>query len=94
MGCKLFDSRGEFLASRMLYDVFAQEYERVLAIPHDIEVEVQDSSVLLEKRNRLFDEMQSFFAQLDRTYSFVVDFSHGAATSVEKDFFVQVLSKQ
>ena len=88
---KFVDKNGVFLETDMLFEAFEKAYEMSGDIPADVDVNVQPSSLVQEKKNELFDFLSKKYEQLDKYHQFAVDFSNGAGVSVERNFFEDVL---
>lgn len=92
VGMKFFDKTCTFLSQQTLLDMFNTTYDaaRILpALPHHYDIE--QFPLLETKKNHLFSFLQSRFSQVSWWVSLGIDFSTGAAVSLEKEMLEKVL---
>jgi phosphomannomutase len=102
VGMKFFDKDVTLLSTEMLWEMFEQEIGR---LQEDLEIPTMKNHLISNTSpnpldNFLVDKVQKLYAMLDKKRSglkkrhhFAVDFSNGAAVSIEKKFFQDYISK-
>lgn len=102
VGMKFFDKEVTLLSTDSLREMFEKEYteewEMVNGEPRSEygagSEMVKVNDMLLSKVEKLYEMLDKKWSWLNQRHHFVVDFSTGAAVSVEKKFFQEYVSKQ
>ncbi len=91
VGMKFFDSNTVFLSQSLLKEIFTQEYNELQKSNFDFSMNLNKNSKLEYNENTKVSQLFSFlyekYQKLNKKHKFVVDFSNGAGTKFEKEFF-------
>jgi len=97
VGMKFFDKEVTLLSTEQLKKIFEQEYDEATNLSAFGTSSYQErqsvNENLLNKVQKLYAMLDAKWSGLTKRHHFVVDFSTGAAVSVEKKFFQDYISK-
>lgn len=89
-GIKAFDKSASLTATDILREIFIDAYRQRgdKEIP-EVKPYTQDKQKVAEKAAKYYDMIIEKRSLLQKNHKFVIDFSHGAAVSFEKNFYEQ-----
>jgi len=93
VGLKFFDKEVIFVASDFLWDLFQKAYsDAPLPLLEKPSIK-SPSAKIIEKKNKFFTFLDKKFDLLQQKFTLSIDFSNGAAGTVEKEFIETHLHK-
>jgi len=93
VGMKFFDKNVTLLSTDMLREIFEKEYVEKSSTTAWSPSFKKEDKILIAKVQQLYAMLDKKWSGLKKRHNFVVDFSNGAAVSVEKKFFQDYVSQ-
>jgi phosphomannomutase len=96
IGLKIVDRDNLFLDTKVLHEIFSAAEKKhighIYTTPDTHNTSIY-KAISLKSIKKFMDTMTTKFAQVQKRYSFTVDFGHGAGVTYERDFLTHLREK-